>query len=219
MCVCVLLLLLLFSCSFMSISVTQWIIARQAPLSMRFPRQEYWNGLSFTSPGDLPDPGTEPLSLYAHCCMWSVSPLCCLIFMSIPYVFRLTFPSILNHTHCSQKLCSPKAKPLGRVICTPVPSLTSCSFHLLHWASALSCPQTWACHNHPQCPTAKPGAPFLCSPCSAVRQLVSRWSTPSFLKLISVLPLSVSLVTSPALFLNSPLLVLHFYLRGISPNF
>ena len=37
--------------------------ARQAPLpmvSMGFPRQEYWSGLTFSSPGDLPDPGTKP---------------------------------------------------------------------------------------------------------------------------------------------------------------
>ena len=32
----------------------------QTPLSMRFFGQEYWSGLSFLSPGDLPDPGTEP---------------------------------------------------------------------------------------------------------------------------------------------------------------
>ena len=32
----------------------------QGPLSMGFPRQEYWSGLPFPSPGDLPDPGIEP---------------------------------------------------------------------------------------------------------------------------------------------------------------
>ena len=32
----------------------------QAPLSMGFSKQEYWSGLPFPSPGDLPDPGTEP---------------------------------------------------------------------------------------------------------------------------------------------------------------
>ena len=37
-------------------------IALQAPLSVGFPRQEYWSGLLFPSPGDLPDPGTEPQS-------------------------------------------------------------------------------------------------------------------------------------------------------------
>ena len=36
----------------------------QAPLSMRFPRQEYWSGLPFPSPGDLPDVGIKPLLLH-----------------------------------------------------------------------------------------------------------------------------------------------------------
>ena len=40
--------------------VTPWIVARQAPLSMGLLRQEYWSGLPFPSPEDLPDPGTEP---------------------------------------------------------------------------------------------------------------------------------------------------------------
>ena len=35
-------------------------LARQAPLSMGFSRQEYWSGLPFPSPGDLPDPGGKP---------------------------------------------------------------------------------------------------------------------------------------------------------------
>ena len=39
-----------------------WSIAHQAPLSMGFPRQEYWHGQPFSSPGDLPDPGIEPAS-------------------------------------------------------------------------------------------------------------------------------------------------------------
>ena len=39
-----------------------WTVARQAPLSMGFPRQEYWIGMPFPSPGDPPDPGTEPTS-------------------------------------------------------------------------------------------------------------------------------------------------------------
>ena len=40
-----------------------WTVALQAPLSMGFLRQEYWSGLPFPSPGDLPDPGIEPESL------------------------------------------------------------------------------------------------------------------------------------------------------------
>ena len=42
--------------------VTVWTIARQAPLSMGFSRQEYWSELPFPFPGDLPDPGIEPRS-------------------------------------------------------------------------------------------------------------------------------------------------------------
>ena len=41
---------------------TPWTVARQAPLSMGFSRQEYWSGLPFPSPGDLPNPGIEPRS-------------------------------------------------------------------------------------------------------------------------------------------------------------
>ena len=55
-CFCVL------SCSVMSDSfATTGTVAHQAPLSMEFPRQEYWSGLSFP-PWDLPDPGIEPMS-------------------------------------------------------------------------------------------------------------------------------------------------------------
>ena len=40
--------------------MTPWTIAHQAPLSVGFSRQEYQSGLQFPSPGDLPDPGSEP---------------------------------------------------------------------------------------------------------------------------------------------------------------
>ena len=42
---------------------TPWIAAHQAPLSMGFSGQEYWSGLPFPSPGDLPDPGIVPTPL------------------------------------------------------------------------------------------------------------------------------------------------------------
>ena len=54
-CVCVL------SC--VQLSVTQWTVAHKAPLSTEFFRQEYWSGLPFPLPGDLPDPEIEPASL------------------------------------------------------------------------------------------------------------------------------------------------------------
>ena len=42
--------------------VTSWTVAHLSPLSRGFPRQEYWSGLPFPSPGDLPDPGINPQS-------------------------------------------------------------------------------------------------------------------------------------------------------------
>ena len=41
---------------------TPWTVARQAPLSRGVPKQEYWSGLPFLSPGDFPYPGIEPAS-------------------------------------------------------------------------------------------------------------------------------------------------------------
>ena len=46
--------------SAVSDSATPWTVAYQAPPSMGFSRQEYWNGLPFPSPGDLPNSGIEP---------------------------------------------------------------------------------------------------------------------------------------------------------------
>ena len=55
--------MLLFSCSVVSDSfVTPWTEAHQVPLSMGFSRQEYWSGLAFPSPEDLPNSGIESKS-------------------------------------------------------------------------------------------------------------------------------------------------------------
>ena len=50
------------SLSCVQLFATPWTVAYQAPLSMGFSRQEYWSGLPFPSPGDLPNPGMEPES-------------------------------------------------------------------------------------------------------------------------------------------------------------
>jgi len=47
----------------MSDSATSWTVAHQDSLSKGFSRQEYWSGLPFPTPGDLPDPGIESMSL------------------------------------------------------------------------------------------------------------------------------------------------------------
>ena len=46
--------------SHVQLFATPWTVAHQAPLFLGFSRQEYWSGLPFPSPGDLPDPGIEP---------------------------------------------------------------------------------------------------------------------------------------------------------------
>ena len=48
------------SLSHVQLFATPWTVAYQAPPSMGFSRQEYWSGLPFPSPGDLPDPGIKP---------------------------------------------------------------------------------------------------------------------------------------------------------------
>ena len=54
----------MLSCSVVSDSMClPWIVACQAPLSLEFSWQEYWSGVPFPAPGDLPDPWIEPMSL------------------------------------------------------------------------------------------------------------------------------------------------------------
>ena len=66
-------------------SVTPWTAACQALLSMGFSRQEYWSGLSFPPPGDLPNPGTEPVSPASS---------------TLAAGFSTTVPPACNVTHC-----------------------------------------------------------------------------------------------------------------------
>ena len=48
------------SLSRVRLSATPWTVAFQVPPSMEFSRQDYWSGLPYPPPGDLPDPGIEP---------------------------------------------------------------------------------------------------------------------------------------------------------------
>ena len=48
------------SFSHVRLCATPWTVADQAPQSVEFSRKEYWSGLPFPSPGDLPNPGIEP---------------------------------------------------------------------------------------------------------------------------------------------------------------
>ena len=54
--------------------VTPWTVAHQAPLSTGFQRQEYWSGLTFPSPADLPDLGIKPVSAPVLCGFFTTGP-------------------------------------------------------------------------------------------------------------------------------------------------
>ena len=62
------------SLSLVCLFATLWSLARQAPLSMGYSRQDYWSGLPFPYPGDLPDPGTEPMSLAVAGAFFTTEP-------------------------------------------------------------------------------------------------------------------------------------------------
>ena len=62
-CVCVCVCVCVQSLSHVRFFATLWTVAHQAPLFMGFYRQDYWCGVPFPSPGDLPDPGIKPESL------------------------------------------------------------------------------------------------------------------------------------------------------------
>ena len=69
---------IMLSCSSrVQLFVTSWTVARQAPLSMGFSRQEYWSGLPCPPPGDLPHPGIEPDSALSPALQADSLPLSC----------------------------------------------------------------------------------------------------------------------------------------------
>ena len=74
-------------------SVTVWTLAHQAPLSMEFSRQEYWRGLPFPSPGDLPDPGIEPVSHALAGGFFTLSPQGSPCYSIVLYIFLLNYDS------------------------------------------------------------------------------------------------------------------------------
>ena len=62
----------IFTC--VPLFATPWTVTLQAPLSMVFPRQEYYSRLLFPVPGALPDPGIEPVSLASAGRLYTTEP-------------------------------------------------------------------------------------------------------------------------------------------------
>ena len=100
--------------------VNPWTVASQAPLSLGFPRQEYWSGLPFLSPGDLPDSGLEPTSpalaggFFTTSATWKAC--------EVPKTLEMFFFSTVASRHIPPRLClgqpghcSPQAVPAKSV--------------------------------------------------------------------------------------------------------
>ena len=87
---------------------TPWTLARQAPLCMGFSRQEYWSGLSCSSPEDLPDPGIKPRSPTLQADSWLSEPpgksMCCNILKSLKDAYREYFLTKENVHHFGKSL-------------------------------------------------------------------------------------------------------------------
>ena len=81
-------------------SVIPWPVAHCTPLSMEFSRQEYWSGLPFPSPGDLPNPGIEPGSLNCRWCLYLLSYQGIHIYKYL--IFGELMVKYLPVYHCSQ---------------------------------------------------------------------------------------------------------------------
>ena len=90
-----------FSCIWLF--VIPWTVAHQAPLSMEFTRQEYWSGLSWPPPGDLPNPGIEPTSLMSPVLQAGSLPLARSDLHQNQ--LRCLFQDFLNLLVCSPRMC------------------------------------------------------------------------------------------------------------------
>ena len=121
--------------------VTPWTVARQAPLSTGFSRQEYWSGLPFPSPGDLPDPGIEPRSsaLQADSLpteLWGKPDLCIdPLYRRVQLIYTSLW--LIGKFSSLSTICLPGWQVLARPLL--VRNITVC---LLHWGSS-SCSWWW----------------------------------------------------------------------------
>ena len=76
---------------------TPWSVAHQAPLSMGFSRQEYWSGLPFPSPGDLPDPGIDRVCHYfLVLCVCVCVCVCVQLLESCPTLWTIACQALLS---------------------------------------------------------------------------------------------------------------------------
>ena len=110
---------------------TPWTGAHQAPLSMEFPRQEYWRVLPFPSPGDPPDPRSEPRRHgNPHICYFSlIHDDAVLFYITLPTYVANSFNIILKVlvvqlclTLCNLKECILPGSSVHRILQARLPS-------------------------------------------------------------------------------------------------
>ena len=107
-----------------------WTIAPQAPLSMKFPRQEYWSGLSFPPSGDLPNPGIEPmsrLSRIGRCILYHCAT------GEAPYLQLLTTKTLVSIHHLPPLPISLSPTSLSLFSYPPLCSRNLCICFCLIW--------------------------------------------------------------------------------------
>ena len=137
------LLLRVLCCSAVTVSsVTPWTVARQAPLSMGFSRQEYWSGLPFPPPGDLPNPGSNTSyiscigrQILCHCAPWEFFHVGIVLVFSgwnykIPYVGWLEHLFLIVLEAGKSKMKMPANPGLGE---SSVLGLQVASFSLFYF--------------------------------------------------------------------------------------
>ena len=133
---------------------TPWTVACQAPLPMGFFRQEYWSGLPFPSPGDLPNPGIEPTSLTspAQAGRFFSTSATCLAILNIPLAARRKGAGLSPPiTHCPgvgdthgrapSRSASRSASESGQHVLAPS------SFPPQGYARAGTCQCSHSCHS------------------------------------------------------------------------
>ena len=94
----IIIIIIIHSLSHVQFFATPWTVAHQASLSMGVSRQEYWSGLTFPSPGDLPDPGIKPRSPILQADTLTSEPPEKSLLLLLRALKCLSKPSIFNKT-------------------------------------------------------------------------------------------------------------------------
>ena len=115
-------------CSVMSDSAISWTITLQASLFMEFFRQEYWSGLPFLTPGDLPDPGIELESCVSCIGRQVLLPLS---HLENPLILYCVLVTQSCPTLCDPMDCSPPGSSLPGILQARIPEWVAMPFSIL----------------------------------------------------------------------------------------